>query len=228
MCKRWAAAASAPELLSHVEADFGHFYLDVEQAPAELGAAAAARARSLLRWLHRHSHAVHSLKLCVTVPDSCSQLQKAELAALCDGRASACSVEQLALQFHRTDAVVLGSWAQHMRSLKALEVSVSGPLQLLVSLDHLTKLERLDLYANELLVAGGVRLPTSLTDLRLTAMSLDGSFQVGSRCRQIATSADHAWPKHAGSEVKPHNPSLDRHWLLLSGAHAASPGTSAH
>lgn len=179
VCRRWAAAVTAPELVSNLYVDFG-LHLVIHESPAALGAAAASRARSLLRWLHRHSHAVHSLELKFRVPNACSQLEKAELAALCDGCVAAGDVAQPKLCLHQSHAATLGSWAQRRCNLQSLEVHAwGGPLQLLASLEHLGSLDQLELTADHLLVGTGISLPTSPTDLSLEARSVTGRFQVG-------------------------------------------------
>jgi hypothetical protein len=133
--------------------------------------AALEKLQCFLSWLHMHGHSVRRLKihLLFKIDDVIAMTadEMAELTSAVDSCITVCaaSLERLVLEL-MSFTYTLGAWADTAHRLQRLGISLSD-LTAKNSLEHLTSLQRLEVCAWELQLEAAVRLPISLTSLRI-------------------------------------------------------------
>ncbi|EFN50954.1 hypothetical protein CHLNCDRAFT_55445 [Chlorella variabilis] len=156
VCCRWHAVSTRPELLQNVVFHAGRD-----------GAAAVRAAQSLLRLLQQHGQAVRSLDLALEEYVELSAVGEMEVLSLLDGCVTVCagSLERLKLHL-MTGSYMLGAWTATAHRLEELRLEVEI-FTVWATLEHLTSLRRLHLYAERWQLGSAMALPASLTRLRI-------------------------------------------------------------
>ena len=185
VCKRWASAVLAPELLEAVAVKLGKWHYEGVHEPATM----LARGRALLLWLLKRSAGQQPLKLELThvVPFNASESLRTELSVLAEGCLAACGpvLDELKLAVEGQHELAGGiplppqdvrPWFLGMPQLRSLVLQARDvPMRLLITLGGMGLLQRLTLQVNSLTIGIGVALPPALIRLELEVVHCEGA-----------------------------------------------------